>query len=399
MFMDIHLSNPNFSSFSDDSTPDSISNMELVKRSSQSETLSDHLTHKVRSVFHDKVRDIFFFSERSSSGELAVFAYKKLSLLGQGTFGRVFDIDFITAPIFASLSGLVIKEPSDIPGSSKSLIHEYNILKELHEKGCYGIQSCPHLVTYEASNDRQAVYIARKFEFTLSELIKNAKEQKINLSPGELLKKGESLFLGLQFLFNQGIVHGDIKPENICAEMNVQGQSELRLADFGGARLLANIREPITVLSTFTATHISPQDFLSALQIEIESRFAVDQNMSILYKQIATRLDALDPYLPLGSPDYKSLLENFLVELPGMPLPNQESLNTETKELLQKHDVYALGKSLKELFEVISFSKTETRKQFDDLIEAMMEPDYKKRISINEALGRYQALLQNLSSP
>lgn len=371
-----------------------VNDTRVLEKSSQPEDVSSHLTQRINSVFYDKIRDLSFFSEKSTSGELTIFAYKKCELLGKGTFGQVFSVDFVTPPIFDSLSGLVIKEPSEIPRSNEFLKHEYEILKKLHEQGAPGIQSCPHLVTIGGvANNEQVGYFARKFEYDLFALTKYAGKKRINLALNELLQKCENLFLGIQFLFDQGIVHGDIKPNNLCAEKNDQGNIEFKIADFGDARSLTQIREPITILDSFTIDFISEQDFFSALKIEIKSGFATS-NMALLYERISPKLEILDRYSSPNPSPYRSLLDDLLIDLTGMPLPDQKALRAEAIGLLKKQDVYALGKTMKEIFEAIDFPTIERRKQFDDLIAAMMEPDYKQRIGIHEALNRYQALLK-----
>lgn len=313
--------------------------------------LRSDLVDRVNVIFNDITGKISLFSKKTDSG-LTVHAFRKREMLGRGGSGTVFAIDSIARPVIEGIGELIIKESHRGLNSCDCMLsmqQEYNILKELHEKkDVIGIQSPIYLVH---TFDVKAVYFGKKFEMSLDEL---TAPRKVKLSGIDLLMKCRTLLLGLEFLHKSEIVHGDIKPANLCSEKDEHGHEEFKLADFGGARHLSQINRG-NVFTIFTKGYVDQKDLDVARNIKMQrtTKFLTDKDLEILHQ------DAI--------------------------------------MLAQKHDVYALGKSLREIFEDVELPTPEIKKQFDDLISAMMDPDYKQRIDSHTAAKEYQKILDLVS--
>ena len=68
-------------------------------------------------------------------------------------------------------------------------------------------------------------------------------------------------FRGLWYLHSTGIVHGDVKPQNILVSKDLR---QVKLCDFGVSRLKLKIRETQTALTSIQGTFymMAPETFL-----------------------------------------------------------------------------------------------------------------------------------------
>ena len=114
-----------------------------------------------------------------------------------------------------------------------SLEHEIEILKKLDS---------PYCVKFEeviADEEDNRAYIALEYmdNGTLEDLHKSGK-----CMPGEVMEYFKQIILGLEYIHSQGIVHRDIKPDNML--LNKKG--ELKIADFGISKILNNDNDIFT---------------------------------------------------------------------------------------------------------------------------------------------------------
>lgn len=317
---------------------------EVLHHIQSSPYLKSCLTSQVGVVFQDMNSETSLFSRKTPLG-LTVHAFKKGEELGTGGFGTVFAIDSIVRPVIEGVGELVIKESTLYEASQKSVEQEYKILQNLHEKKeVIGIQSPIYLVK---TSDARLAYFGKKFGKSLSIFTELPKPKTSGMG---LLIDCYTLLLGLNFIHANGVVHGDIKPANLCTEIDENGHEEFKLADFGTSRLIDQITLDC-VFPVFSRKYVHPNDLKAARNIE----------------KFGTTSDE----------EAKRLKQDEII-------------------LVQKQDVYALGKSLSEIFEDVDLLIPEVKEQFNSLVSAMMNPDYKQRIDSHRAAEEYLRILQSL---
>lgn len=147
--------------------------------------------------------------------------YRILKLVGQGQFGRVF------CAIHRQSGHLVaLKELERQSFTTHNFLRELRFLLSLHH---------PNIVTCQALDYTQTGrYLVMDYceGGTLCNLI----ESLIQLSLVQSLKIIADVLAGLEHAHGRGIVHCDIKPENILLSSDTTG-SIARISDFGIARL------------------------------------------------------------------------------------------------------------------------------------------------------------------
>lgn len=385
-----------------------ISRLEEMEQSSPTEVVElikkgnvfTNLARRVSVVFYDKMSDLWFISEKTDSGKLTAYAFKKQNLLGVGGSGAVYKVDFVgQRAIMTSVSGWVIKISMKEEYHQKSLMAEYEVLQYLHHfEGVIGVQNPIFLIE---TIDGKKAYIATKFEYNLLMLTPEVKGRRKIFEISNLLRQCKSLFEGVKFIHEHDVVHGDIKPENLCAERINEREVQFRTADFGTARKKNQI-DLNHIMAGGTITYMCGNDMFYSLYISAEYMLSKGMSKDDVQLEIERRTKAIYNNLVKEIEDippleaYLETMRNYVDELAKDPARDEETLRNEAMELLRKRDVYALAKSLQDMFDGIILPEP-MNSQFNDLIKGMKDEDYTQRSGINEALDRYQRILDALS--
>ena len=133
--------------------------------------------------------------------------YKKLKKLGSGTFGHVFKVMHVKSGNIRAMK--IIPKNNLMPGfADKDIIREINIMKNLDH---------PHVIKiYEFYRDDKNYYLINEYctEGDLSE-----KMIKLKKLPEPIVKiLMAQIFSAVLYLNNKGIIHGDLKLENILVD-------------------------------------------------------------------------------------------------------------------------------------------------------------------------------------
>lgn len=153
--------------------------------------------------------------------------YKILKKLGSGSFGTTYLVEKENKNDGKTY---VLKEIKIKPANITDVFSEINILTKIAKSGCNKYVLCYH--DYFINPSLQTINIitdAFEDSITLSSLIKTYQRQQQLFSRDELLKIMNNLLSGLSYLHKLGIAHGDIKPENILINKNLETQ----IIDFG----------------------------------------------------------------------------------------------------------------------------------------------------------------------
>ena len=251
--------------------------------------LNNRFNLKKTSISNPTPEDIFIFDENKPItltkdeqviyGDRTMKGYSKIKLLGKGGYGVVWackkNLDEnmqIYAVKQTSKKNVASHLKEDILQISKN---EINVLKKLNEDECDLIPKIYE--TYEDSSD--IWFSFEKGGISLSSLSFNIKgifekgERIYQIQKGEfliMLFKNLSQFKffvkkiieGIDYINKKGIIHSDIKPENILVQFNINNEPEknleinsVKIVDYGSAFYLEN-KSP---LITNTPEYLCPE--------------------------------------------------------------------------------------------------------------------------------------------
>ncbi|UIE39654.1 serine/threonine-protein kinase [Leptodesmis sichuanensis] len=157
----------------------------------------------------------------SLSTELYPSKYRLLGLVGQGQFGRVYCASHRKTGAIVAL-----KELDRQRFSTQKFLRELRFLLLLQH---------PHIVTCRALEQTETSrYLV--MDYCEAGTLRNLLDEEVRLHPMEGLNLLTQVLQGLEHAHQRGIVHCDIKPENILLTAIAEGWTA-RISDFGIARL------------------------------------------------------------------------------------------------------------------------------------------------------------------
>lgn len=213
--------------------------------------------------------------------------YRILGLVGQGQFGRVFCASVREAPAQDSrlTSQLVaLKELSHQKAPTSEFLRELWFLITLQHPNIVTCRALEHTATGR--------YLVMDYceGGTLRNLLKQ--ERPLRLLEG--LQLVMEVLAGLDYAHRRGVVHCDIKPENILLTLGAKGWSP-RLSDFGIARRLPEIG------TTRLHQEISPDATVGSPAYMAPERFyGLFSPMSDIYAVGILLFELLMGYRPFG---------------------------------------------------------------------------------------------------
>ncbi len=153
--------------------------------------------------------------------ELKRSKYRLLGLVGQGQFGRVY------CAIHRKTGRLVALKELD-----KQRFSTHNFLREL--RFLLSLQHVNIVTCHALEHTPTGRYLV--MDYCEGGTLRNLMEEDVRLNPVQCLKLVIDLLAGLDHAHSRGIVHCDIKPENILLTLQAGGWTA-RISDFGIARL------------------------------------------------------------------------------------------------------------------------------------------------------------------
>jgi cyclin-dependent kinase len=155
--------------------------------------------------------------------------YKRTEILGQGAYGKVYKgQDLRTGQIVALKKALASSEEEGIPPTS---LREISILKSISE--CEFIVKLLDVVNTKTKTGKGILYIVFQYlDFDLKAFMISTKGKGNGLSNKLAKEFCFQLLIGIKFCHQKGIMHRDLKPQNLLIENGVK----LKIADFGLSR-------------------------------------------------------------------------------------------------------------------------------------------------------------------
>lgn len=149
--------------------------------------------------------------------------YRKIEVLGEGTYGVVFKAFDLVSKQFVALKKIRMEYEED-EGIPATTLREISSLKSLTHPNIVPLQDL-----FINHNEKKIYLIFDYFEQDLKTFI-----NKLPPSPPKALYQDllQQILAGIEFCHSSGILHRDLKPQNILVSNN----GVLKLADFGLAR-------------------------------------------------------------------------------------------------------------------------------------------------------------------
>jgi serine/threonine-protein kinase len=172
--------------------------------------------------------------------------YRQLGLIGQGQFGRVFCAVHRQTGQLVALKNL---ERERFP--THKFLRELRFLLTLQHENIVTCQALEHTATGR--------YLV--MDYCEGGTLRSLLNEDHRLHPAQSLKLVADMLAGLEHAHSQGIVHCDIKPENILLSVERWGWTA-RISDFGIARLRQELAEsPSGGGNTGSPAYMAPERF------------------------------------------------------------------------------------------------------------------------------------------
>jgi serine/threonine protein kinase len=232
--------------------------------------------------------------------ELKGSRYRLLGLVGQGQFGRVYCASHRRTGHLVALKEL-----------NKERFPTRNFLREL--RFLLSLQH-PNIVNCHAlEHTRTGRYLV--MDYCEGGTLRSLMEEGVRLHPAQSLKLIADVLAGLDHAHSQGIIHCDIKPENILLTVQPDGWMA-HISDFGIARLSREISKDGTG-NTGSPAYMAPERF-----------YGQHSQSSDLYAVGILLFELLTGYRPFsGSPaELMSAHLNQPVKLPDTMPPGLQTI-------------------------------------------------------------------------
>ena len=165
--------------------------------------------------------------------------FTALSILGKGTFGVVFR-----AKEEKSDELIAIKR---VFQDKKYKNRELDILKELNHPNIISLKHYFYTKVEKGENGEE-IYLNCVMDYfpqTLSRILSTNFQSRKQLDPFIAKLYAYQMLLSLKYIHSKGIVHRDVKPQNILVE---QKTNKIKLCDFGSAKILVKGQKSIAYI-------------------------------------------------------------------------------------------------------------------------------------------------------
>ncbi|MBF2028394.1 MAG: serine/threonine protein kinase [Oscillatoriales cyanobacterium C42_A2020_001] len=183
--------------------------------------------------------------------ELSRSKYRLLGLVGQGQFGRVYCASHRKTGRLVAL-----KELDRDRFSTHKFLRELRFLLSLQH---------PNIVTCQAM-EQTATGRYLVMDYCEGGTLRQVLDEEMHLHPAQSLNLVTQILAGLAHAHQRGIVHCDIKPENILLTVHASGWTA-RISDFGIARLSQEMAAQTDFSNTGSPAYMAPERFYGQYSI------------------------------------------------------------------------------------------------------------------------------------
>ncbi len=241
--------------------------------------------------------------------------------LGQGAMGVVYRAHLGDSPV-------ALKVISPQVAEDKEFVHRF--LREMQAISTLDHPNIVKAIDFGVDLSQNMYFVALEFIDGMSLQDMLQKRGKLHLQ--EALEITLQVAKGLDYAYNQGIVHRDIKPDNILIDYS----GTAKLADLGLAKSQTAKKE-LTQTGTILGTpnYVSPE--------QIEGKAEIDQRADI-YSLGCTLFHCLTGKPPYDDNTAALIILNHMTK----PIPDPRSLNSDIPPKLAKFTMKMIAKSPEE---------------------------------------------------
>ena len=318
-----------------------------------------------------------------SMGSVVLDGWKIKSLLGEGSYGRVFEMErtefgqtyqaalkVITVPQSKAEIGSILSEGMSTPqaeayfhGIVEELVHEFSIMFKL--KGTANIVSCEDLRVLEHP-DGIGWDILIRMEL-LHPLLPYVYEHP--MARRDIIRLGIDICKALELCQRYNIIHRDIKPENIFISDN----RDYKLGDFGIARTIERTSSGLSKKGTYS--YMAPEVYAGK-----EYGFSVDTYSLglVLYRMLNKNRGPFLPQPPEAI-TFSSREQALARRMSGEALPRPFYGEGRLGEIVLKacafdpKDRYSSPQQLRQELEAILYTQTDAAVIYPDGDELTMD--------------------------
>ena len=304
-----------------------------------------------------------------SMGSVVLDGWKIIRLLGEGSYGRVFEMErtefgqtyqaalkVITVPQSKAEIGSILSEGMSTPqaeayfhGIVEELVHEFSIMFKL--KGTANIVSCEDLRVLEHP-DGIGWDILIRMEL-LHPLLPYVYEHP--MARRDIIKLGIDICKALERCQRYNVIHRDIKPENIFISDN----GDYKLGDFGIARTIERTTSGLSKKGTYS--YMAPEVYAGR-----EYGFSVDTYSLglVLYRMLNKNRGPFLPQPPEAI-TFASREQALARRISGEPLPRPFYGEGRLGEIVLKacafdpKDRYSSPQQMRQELEAILYTQTD----------------------------------------
>ena len=267
-------------------------NLEEQNPGTDDETISAfHKFEKIGTLKDDEdIKESICTKHYDEQGNKYYNEYKFISFIGSGSFskielvekdGKKYAMKIIDKEFLKSQKNMEYDEKGNliINSSFENALKEIAILKKTNHPNIiklYEIMYCKknkkiYLILELCEHGDLINYDGENNTFSLNKYIlansRRKEENKDYYSNKEILKFLEDIISGLYYLHSNGIIHRDIKPNNILLDKD----NVCKITDFNVSTILENLREDNIGKKICSADHFRPPEGCSALFDEDKS--------------------------------------------------------------------------------------------------------------------------------
>ncbi|KAJ7655224.1 hypothetical protein DFH06DRAFT_1046917 [Mycena polygramma] len=201
-----------------------------LEASRMEEIASEHHQTLGRVLDNSKLEDRTLVFLASASSNISI-RWQQVKFIGAGAFGSVYSAVNLDNLTVMAVKEIKFQELSGLPNLYAQIKDELSVMELLHH---------PNIVEYYGIEvHRDKVYIFEEFcqGGSLAALLEHGRIEDESISQIYTMQ----MLDGLAYLHEQGIVHRDIKPDNILLDH----RGVIKFVDFGAAKILAKKQQTI----------------------------------------------------------------------------------------------------------------------------------------------------------